>query len=78
MMDSRSVPRLVTLLSESLLSGASCDADEKCTRTRSLSRLAYTTLLGLNQVNLSRHSSAHLPTRFNFTYHFSGRDDGCR
>ena len=60
MTDSRSIPGLVTLLSQSLLFGASCDADEKRRRSRSFSRLAFTTLLGLNQqVNIRRRSSAH-------------------
>ena len=50
MSDQLGVPRLVNLLSESFLSQASCEALGQQARVRSLSRLAHTTLLGLNEV----------------------------
>ena len=50
MSDQLGVPRLVHLLSESFLSKTSCEAHGKQVRVRSLSRLAHTTLLGLNEV----------------------------
>ena len=46
-----SVPALVHLLSESLLPKAPSSSREQQRRTRTLSQLAYSTLLGLNQVN---------------------------
>lgn len=54
MPDFLSVPRLVYLLSESLLREAPSDSREQQKQARYLSRLAYSTLLGLNQVNVPR------------------------